>query len=854
MTDLLIVTDVSQVEALLAGPRLAPDRVRVVTRDLAAAALLEQEKVPFLEEWDFLGPDDLDRNWHAAYDLAARWWDEGLVPTEYHGFPLAETARQEWAWVFEMCLNAHAVYERILDAVPAREVRGYFLPRVPICQAGPHPYEQAASSLVHAVLRWCAAQRGLPVRRLPLPGPLASALGPQNHEPSPPPAPAPRTPAPLARLLAEAPGRVYWETPPEASAAAGDRRDVLVMQWLAAREVAELERGFDDRAGWRMIRVALEGGDPFASLPWHTAAMERHLRRARAAQRAQRFVYKGPHPEVFANPFLQFQFDRIWMELGRAARLGESFLALLDEVRPSLVLFGYDGFVIERALARLARGRGVPTAALIHGGLFSRRGYRVAAGDTDHLLVWGPEDARWLARCGVQEVRAHPVGSLRYDDVYRSGARCGVVQGMDREPARRRLGLPLGQPVVLLPSCAIISMAGTPLVPPAPHRRTWRDIMALAARRPDLTFAVKPHPGWDHYELFRRLCRDAPANFRFLYDAHLTAALAAANAAVLVNVPTTAGLEAMLHGVPLVIVRDALYPTPQFEDPLHGGGALVAGNTRELETVLDRLCGDPAFGQTARAGAAPFLASFFGGDERPALERLLEACGRLASRLSGRDADRPSVQAPLSSVTGLLGSGKSRQSFLGAWESLVGGLVPNSPPPVIQQLLFTASGEIGRTANDADDLRGLVRRCFRVARERLGLSGCERRNMLANALLAALVRRVRAGQTEEALGFVRLALAEAPRALARLVRSAPLREALGRALGQAERVAADLRSLQTEVVALRQERESLAGLCQAGQQELARLRGSWSWKMARLLVRPGALLRRVLRSRNAPTA
>jgi hypothetical protein len=235
--------------------------------------------------------------------------------------------------------------------------------------------------------------------------------------------------------------------------------------------------------------------------------LARQFRTARQAFEAARRRYLAPYPELFGNPFLDFQFRRIWAEMFRAARLAESFQSLLEAVRPSLVVFGYDGFVVERMLERVARREGVPTAALIHGGLTHAAGDRVRRGEADHLLAWGEEDVRGLARYGAAPDRVWRVGSLRYDELYHSAVR---REGETRRPlrvqARGLLNLPPRQPTVLLLTASTMAMSA-PLAHPAKHRETWRQVARLAARRPDLTFAIKPHPGWDHYEFYRILCR-----------------------------------------------------------------------------------------------------------------------------------------------------------------------------------------------------------------------------------------------------------------------------------------------------------------------------------------------------------
>jgi hypothetical protein len=570
------------------------------------------------------------------------------------------------------------------------------------------------------------------------------------------------------------------------------------------------------------------------------------LRAAHAAQEALYTDYTGPYPEIFANPHLRFQFRRIWAELSRAARLGESFLALLESTRANLVVFGYDGFIVERTLAALARGRGVPTVGLIHGGLTHTMGMQVRAGDADHFLVWGEEDVRGMTRCGVSPDRIRIVGSMRHGVGHRPQL---PIAESARVEARRRLGLPEERPVVLMLTSDTLGMSA-PIADLLKHRQTWRDLLSLATRRPDLTFVIKPHPGWDHYEFYRRLCAGGPPNLVFLYDATLGPCVEAAAVAVLVNAITTAALDAMLLGVPVVYLRGAIYPVEATKDPLQDGAVILAHDVAAFESVLQDLLSEGDFRHRALAAFKPFLAYVVGEDPRPAAERVLDECGRIAlpaSPSTDAEAVLGQVHSGLAAATDLLRHAGDRADFPAAWKGFVQTLrsaLP--PPPVIRRTLFNLSCDVGEAASSPAELRNLVRSCFRTARAALSLAATDGRNMLVNAYLMAIARRFNAGQGEEALLFLSEALQHAPRAFAHLVHSPHLRQAFAQTLDQ---TVARPRALQDDLMGLRRERQSLAELCQARQHELAHLQSSWTWKMARLLVRPGRFLKKVIRGR-----
>jgi len=61
------------------------------------------------------------------------------------------------------------------------------------------------------------------------------------------------------------------------------------------------------------------------------------------------------------------------------------------------------------------------------------------------------------------------------------------------------------------------------------------------------------------------------------------------------NYSSTAALEAMMGGVPVVFLRTAIYATDLHKDPLESRGAINVSSFSELEMILDRLIEDPAF-------------------------------------------------------------------------------------------------------------------------------------------------------------------------------------------------------------------------------------------------------------------
>ncbi len=674
MSDAIFLCDASQIPAALRLQRRLGAGALLVTGDMTTAWELERHGVPFLDEHDEIGGDELLANWEAADRLAAHWWGdaEGDV-----GEATFAAARGDLRLPIELCLDAATAYRRLLAQRRIGRAHVFFVPPVAICRTQPAPGLQAAASLAQAVLRREAERAGVaavPVRSLrPLvpEGPRARA--------------APATAAEVPRPAATGQGRTA----------------LLLDTGMRAAEAALLAGRLAAEPGWRVVRLTpweLAAGGPL-DCPWVVPDAV------------------GVPADLLDNPYLRFQLARVAAELRAAARIGAAFGALLDVLRPALCVLGPDAFTVERVLVRVARRHGVPAASLIHGGFRPRRIYRDVTGEADRLLVWGPEDVAGLSAAGIDRDRIRAVGSV----LYAERSRRAPAQPGDAETARARaaIGLPADRPLVLLLT-ATIAKGLAAIARPATQRACWREIAALAARRPDLTFAIKPHPSYDHFELYRRLAGSGPANLLYLEDVSLAAALAATTVSVLINYATTAAMEGLHLGIPTVFWQADLLPG-NGDDPLAGGGAVAVDSILALEAAIDRLVRDEAARTTAVTNGLRACARFVGDPEPPPLERTVAALVELAD-----------------------GSG------------------PPAPASGRGATATAAAHQVGAHASSPGALRAALATAFAAPRESGALSGRDRRRAAAAGYLAAIAARDAAGDIRGSRAYAFRLLLTAP--------------------------------------------------------------------------------------------
>ncbi len=759
MTDVVFLSDLSQlgvVEKMML--RQLPD-LHVVTSSLTVGAELERLGIPFSDGLSYLEPEEIAHNLRLAYQLTDGWWNEQLGDVEFLGFSLAHIARQELAMPFELCLNAKIAYQRLFASKSVCHIYGFFLPPVAVCRTGPAPAFRPAASVTQAVLLWLAQREGIPVTGLRTYRPLKA----EGRQWKP-------------RLTSEDLKKNITNSSFPPSRCPANKPERVVILWrmgLWADEISELERGFASVPGWRLVELSER--ELTLGMAEHQKdiydQIDQKLNRAQEAHRSSFNHYTGRYPEIFANSYLRFQFERIFAEMRKAVRLGLSFASLLDILQPSLIIFGHEAFAIERALVQIARCNKIPTVGLLHGGLQPKYGRLGVVGDADHIMVWGPNDVRELKWAGIGEERLNQVGSLRFDRLYRfatTGSKNDNIQS-HKIQIKQRLRLSIHHPVILLLTAPTNVELSQPAADPAGHRKTWYELVALANRRSDLTFVIKPHPAYDFIDFYRYLCDHGPRNLILLKPLNLEVAVQASDVAVLINYCSTAAMEAMLLNVPVVFVRTAIYTTEMHKDIFGERATKQVSSIAELEVTIDRLLSDGTFGCENILDSQQLLQSLLGERGQTALERMMAKLEEIAIPQINippnpkPDLENNATQRFAEKMKHLYESGNENR-FLSDLPSLVSYIREKMEhkTDLLERVMFGLAFTIGYTASGAEELSNMMQICSAEFSSRFGVSIGVRNKMVLRAYLVAIARHLDAGWVNTARILAWYALMEIP--------------------------------------------------------------------------------------------
>lgn len=595
--ELLYFSDISQLDFVrTTKPDIFKQKLPI-TGDMVVAFELERLGIDFIDEWNFLKPDEIRENWETAHTLSRNWWDEHLASTEYEGFSLADAAQQDLVYPFWASLNARAVYGSIFSAYPVKKISGYFLPAVAVVRTGPAPASRAVRSVTEAILLYIAEQRGIPVER------LSSSLSLSTG-----------TSAFLGRSLG---GLIDQQFP--VSSKMADKLVLVYETGMTIREHADLMAALNRVPGLKAISISQRELELGAQ-----SGVERDLQLFWKKFVESVPIYQGNYPEIFANKNLQFQFERIKKEMESASAYGDVFNVFLELLKPSLVIFGHEAFTIERVLVRLARNRKITTVGLVHGGFGFKFLFRGLIGEADLVLLWNEIDIEWLTSFGVDKSRLEKIGCLRYESNYIKYTKSLEIDSPKlKSTLKKRLGLNEDKPLIALVTAEINTGLTAPIAEPRRHREALRGFLALVDSRPDLQFIIKAHPSYDYFELYRRLLDPNRPNLAFLEQATLSEILEASDICLMINYCTTAALEAMLLRVPLVYLNNAVYPSDDWRDTLATTSLHRVATIDELGMCIVSLLTNSANKWSALNEADQQLRVFLGLNETAVCDRIL---------------------------------------------------------------------------------------------------------------------------------------------------------------------------------------------------------------------------------------
>jgi hypothetical protein len=542
----------------------------IITADLGAAMLLEDEGRAFVELWDYLSDADIEENLRQAWSIHSKWHGLEQSALECFGAHPLKASAIEMLLPSEIAINASMAFSRFMKAERPSGIIGAGRQQA-IIRNGPPPVYQGTAAIAEAVVCWhCVENRiDFTVRGVRPPKLKKARRAPllQRKMPMAPEEPARSTATDLPLLM-------------------------LLDLVQNPDELYALESELARQRHFRVVRVSEpRWRQHYPLAPRMPPSLEAAIRSCSAASARARQEYRGPHPYLFANRYLEYQFLEMWNEVRRSCQTAAFVEPILRFIRPDALLLGADCFTREGLIRDIAMYQGIVVGVLVHGGLAPRRGWQEVISPADVTFTWGEVDRKELVAAGADASRLSTIGSLRYHELCASdgGVRRPTPAQEDGDGSlRSQLGLTAQSRIVSLLTGPINLGLGGSYADAKQHRSALREIVQWARENPATGVILKPHPNYDHHDCYGYMSERFPPNMRVVEGVALRDVVAITDVAVLLNYCTTAGLEAMAH-VPLVFARQGYRNGASAITTLDGEIVLGANSVAELAGQVEKL-------------------------------------------------------------------------------------------------------------------------------------------------------------------------------------------------------------------------------------------------------------------------
>jgi len=302
-----------------------------------------------------------------------------------------------------------------------------------------------------------------------------------------------------------------------------------------------------------------------------------------------RTAYQGQFSEILANPYLDFHFRYYFLE--RWPRIA-AFIQRVDDVLKRLTL---DCLITSNltdtenwALCEVVKRKRIPLIVGLHSGWPDPEALLPRA---DTVMLWSESQRKHLAHLGSAELSV--TGALGYDEQIDPTP---SSSGTEPSHVLADLGVPPGRKVILVLTTNV-NTGLFPVLDVDKHLATLAELFRVPLDlQGEVHVVAKTKPGFDHpqtYELIRETeALGSPVTISA--DAPLEEAVAVCDVVLLVNIPTTAYLDAIFRGKPLLFVSTV--PIEYCGQPrMPDGGVYTILTASEIWPIVRRVLLEPQF-------------------------------------------------------------------------------------------------------------------------------------------------------------------------------------------------------------------------------------------------------------------
>jgi glycosyltransferase involved in cell wall biosynthesis len=282
------------------------------------------------------------------------------------------------------------------------------------------------------------------------------------------------------------------------------------------------------------------------------------------------------------------------------------YFDLTEKIQPDVLILLNEVSLSERLAGLVAKQMCIPSVCIQHG-VYIGYVYRELA--TDKVIVWGEAPKKFWKKIGCAPERIISVGALAHE-------RWASLKEKNAKTGEGPCILALGQN-----PAAFISLET--------HRKTIDAIFRAIQALPQYHFIVKPHPGEDikpYQAALQEL--QLPSNVELVTSGAVENAILRSD--LVVTVFSTAGLEAMLLGKPVIVLNLSQEPSMA---PYVAAAELVE-SAEILPQAIREIIEDPLRRQSLISAGRQYADAYFGKMDGQSVTRAVQVIKQITEENS----------------------------------------------------------------------------------------------------------------------------------------------------------------------------------------------------------------------------
>ncbi len=497
--------------------------------DLNVIHLLERDKIEYINIWDFISNDEIQLNWKLSNELP-RAWGEFNIEDE-----LKYSVCGDLFYSIQTALNTSTIFKKIFTQNEIEIILLFEKSKIGVLRGGPNPMNSYLVGISNSVIKYISKSYNVEVVNINLLD-RNTEFNFNNK----------KTDSFIINYNTEENGN-----------------SVLIFEEMfSGKDKLAVIKYFQEKS-WNIYIVnnSILDGILFDSEINTDILSDFFTSNSNGKVLAD-------YPEIFNNDFLNYQFEAVIRELEFSKNRALVFKKLLLNLNPTVVIFGHDNFINEYILTIETNRLNFESISFIHGIFGSKINFDSSVGCSNSFLAYNSIFKEIFPN---KSANIHPIG-----DLFTSYFRKNLINHI---PDLRNNIIKK----ILIITSPINSHLSVPIASANIHLKFYEELKIYANRNLRISFYIKPHPGYDHYDFYKNYIGN---NIYLIKDSNLNDVIDECNLILMPNCITSAALDCFLKRKPLIFFNNAIYDLPDWRFSIPSLEDFELSNFTDLELFI----------------------------------------------------------------------------------------------------------------------------------------------------------------------------------------------------------------------------------------------------------------------------